>query len=398
MYRMRNPVRPYAWGSRTALPSLLGQSPSGEPQAELWMGAHAADPSWVETPVGERPLNEVIAEEPASVLGEPVAQHFQDHLPYLLKVLAAEEPLSLQAHPTADRATVGFREEERRGVPLDAPQRIYKDTNHKPEMIVALSWFHALCGFRRLDRTADLFDLLGVARLRDIASDLRERGEPALRDAVVELFATPQAARAEFVGWVSAACRSLGESGGEWGQEARWVASLARHYPGDPGVVVALMLNHVRLRPGEALFLPAGNLHAYLHGVGVEVMANSDNVVRGGLTVKHVDVAELLEVLDTTPRDVPLVVPRKSDGEARYAPPVEEFELVRLSLRRSSPHVLVPGRPRILLVTRGSAVVASAQGELELTRGQSCFVRADDPEVRVTGLGDLYHVEPAYPA
>jgi mannose-6-phosphate isomerase len=377
MDRLTNTVRPYAWGSTTALPALLGEEPTGEPQAELWMGAHPGAPS--RTPRG--PLDQVIAEAPERELGERTVAAFGPRLPFLLKVLAAGAPLSLQVHPNLDQAREGYEDEERRGVPIDAAHRNYKDANHKPELICALTEFDGLCGFRAPGQAADLIDALGVDSLKPYVDLLHARPEDAaLREVLTAILTADRAETAHTVAEAAAACARLGAEHAPY-------AEIARHHPGDPGVLAAMLLNHVRLQPGEALFLGAGIPHAYLSGLGVEIMANSDNVLRCGLTPKHVDVPELLRVVRFEARDPGVLRPEAApDGEEVYETPIDEFRLSRYVLPEGTPaRDLARDAPQILLCTAGSVHA----GEEELAPGQSVFVPAGE-KAAVSGAGTVF--------
>ncbi|MFJ7904962.1 mannose-6-phosphate isomerase, class I [Streptomyces sp. NPDC096198] len=377
MDRLDNTVRPYAWGSTTAIPRLLGAEPTGEPQAEMWMGAHPGAPS--RTPRG--PLNEVIGTAPEQELGARTVARFGPRLPFLLKILAAGAPLSLQVHPDLEQAKEGFADEERRGIPLDAPHRNYKDANHKPELICALTEFDGLCGFRAPDETAELLAALDVDSLKPYVDLLHAHPEEAaLREVLTALLSADPEEMARTVDEAAAACTRLG------GAHAPYV-DLAHHYPGDPGVIAAMLLNHVRLQPGEALYLGAGVPHAYLSGLGVEIMANSDNVLRCGLTPKHVDVPELLRVVRFEAGDPGVLRPEASpDGEEVYETPIDEFRLSRYVLPEgTAPHDLTRPVPQILLCTAGSVRV----GDQLLTPGQSVFVPADEP-AEALGGGTLF--------
>jgi mannose-6-phosphate isomerase len=380
MRLLRNPVRGYAWGSRTEIARLQGRPvPSPTPEAELWVGAHPADPSRVE-PEGA-PLTEVIAAAPARVLGPAVVAEFGPRLPYLLKLLAAAAPLSLQAHPDPAQAAAGFAAEEAARVPRGAPHRRYVDASHKPELLVAVSPFRALCGFRAPAAAADLLAGLAVARLEPAVAALRRGG---LEAAVRALLSFPAPERPVLVREVATAAAAAGEGYG-------LVGDLARRYPDDVGVVVALLLNDVRLQPGEAIFMPAGNLHAYLHGTGVEIMAASDNVLRGGLTPKYVDVAELLRVLrfhrlpDPVLRPVPV-----RPGVVTWPVPVREFALHRVSV---GPHVpdaeLDLAGPVTVLCLAGRVRADDGAAAVDLGPGRAGFAPAGSP-VRITGDGVAY--------
>ncbi|MGW2240107.1 mannose-6-phosphate isomerase, class I [Streptomyces sp. NPDC001759] len=377
MDRLDNTIRPYAWGSTTAIPALLGVEPSGEPQAELWMGAHPGAPS--RTARGT--LVEVIDAAPEKELGPEAVAKFGPRLPFLLKILAAGAPLSLQVHPDLAQAKEGYEDEERQGIPVDAPHRNYKDANHKPELICALTEFDGLCGFRDPLRAAELLDGLGVDSLKPYVDLLHAHPEDAaLREVLTAVLTADPGEMRHTVTEAASACARLG------GAYAPY-ADIAHHYPGDPGVIAAMLLNHVRLQPGEALFLGAGIPHAYLNGLGVEIMANSDNVLRCGLTPKHVDVPELLRIVRFEASDPGVLRPEASpDGEEVYETPIDEFRLSRYVLPEGgTPHDLTRDTPQILLCTAGSV----RAGEEELTPGTSVFVPAGE-KAEVSGAGTVF--------
>ncbi|MGW2458910.1 mannose-6-phosphate isomerase, class I [Streptomyces sp. NPDC001761] len=377
MDRLDNTIRPYAWGSPTAIPHLLGVEPTGEPQAEMWMGAHPGAPS--RTARGT--LVEVIDTDPERELGARAVAKFGPHLPFLLKILAAGAPLSLQVHPDLKQAKEGYADEERRGVPVDAPYRNYKDANHKPELICALTEFDGLCGFRDPVRAAELLDGLGVDSLKPYVDLLHAHpAEAALREVLTAILGAGPEEMAHTVAEATAACTRLG------GAYAPY-ADIAHHYPGDPGVIAAMLLNHVRLQPGEALFLGAGIPHAYLNGLGVEIMANSDNVLRCGLTPKHVDVPELLRIVRFEPSDPGVLRPEaSSEGEEVYETPIDEFRLSRYVLPEgSAAHDLTRDTPQILLCTAGTV----RAGEHELGPGRSVFVPAGE-RAEISGAGTVF--------
>ncbi|MBW8794653.1 MAG: mannose-6-phosphate isomerase, class I [Streptomyces sp.] len=372
-----NTIRPYAWGSPTAIPKLLGVEPSGEPQAEMWMGAHPGAPS--RTARGT--LIEVIDADPRAELGEEAVARFGPRLPFLLKILAACAPLSLQVHPDLEQAREGYEDEERRGIPVDAPHRNYKDANHKPELICALTEFDGLCGFRAPEQAAELLDGLGVDSLKPYVDLLRAHPEgAALREVLTAILSADREEMARTVAEATAACTRLG------GDYLPY-ADIAHHYPGDPGVIAAMLLNHVRLQPGEALFLGAGIPHAYLNGLGVEIMANSDNVLRCGLTPKHVDVPELLRIVRFEAGDAGVLRPEAApDGEEVYETPIDEFRLSRYVLPEGAEaHDLTLPTPQILLCTAGAVRV----GEYDLTPGRSVFVPAAE-KAEVSGAGTVF--------
>jgi mannose-6-phosphate isomerase len=384
MWQLNNGVRFYPWGSRTVIPELLGQPvPAERPHAELWIGAHPDEPS---TLADGRPLDQAIDADPEALLGGPVVTRFGARLPFLMKVLAADTPLSLQAHPTTAQAEVGFAAEEEAGIPHGDATRTFKDPFHKPELLLALTTFEALCGFRPVEESLHCLAKLQVPELKPTIAALARGG---LRAAIPQLIALSPGRRGTLVGAVAAAAsRFVAAHDPEFINTYRWAASLAETYPGDAGVVISLLCNHLKLAPGEAVFLPAGNLHAYLSGAGIEVMASSDNVLRGGLTGKHVDLAALIEVLDFTDGRVPVLHPVLGPGGLRYPVPVEDFDLTHVQLDVGSGSLTTRG-PQVLLCTEGSAVLASADGELTLQKGQAAFVPAGAP-VSARGPAVLY--------
>lgn len=408
MDRLSNTVRPYAWGSTTAIPALLGVAPTGEPQAEMWMGAHPGAPSRITrtgsapdatpgatpgtppapasapgTPphAAEQPLTDVIDADPVRELGQATVEKFGPRLPFLLKLLAAGAPLSLQVHPDLAQAQRGYADEERRSVPIDAPHRTYKDANHKPELICALTPFDGLCGFRRPIEAAEAMEALGVDSLKPYADLLRAHPEEAaLREVLTAILTADPAQMAETVTASAAAAEQLG---GAYAPYAR----LAHHFPGDAGVIAAMLLNYVQLQPGEALFLGAGVPHAYLDGLGVEIMATSDNVLRCGLTPKHIDVPELLRIVRFEATDPGILRPEASpSGEELYETPIDEFRLSRFDLSPgAAPVDLTAATPQILLCTAG----ALRTGDFGLVPGDSVFVPAGE-NAEVSGAGTLF--------
>lgn len=384
MWQLTSAVRFYPWGSRTVIPELLGRpSPADRPHAELWMGAHPDEPSRL---ADGRGLDAAIAAEPERLLGADVVARFGARLPFLLKVLAADAPLSLQAHPTTEQAQAGFAAEESAGIPHDDPTRTFKDPYHKPELLVALTPFEALCGFRPVEESLHCLAKLQVPELKPTIAALARGG---LRAVIPQLLAlTPERMTALVAAVTAAASRFVAAGDPEFINTYRWAATLARSYPGDPGVVISLMCNHLKLEPGEAVFLPAGNLHAYLSGAGIEVMASSDNVLRGGLTAKHVDLAALMEVLDFTDGKVPVLHPVLGPGGLRYPVPVEDFDLTRVQLE-DDPGILTTAGPQVLLCTEGRALLRGPDGELALVKGESAFVPAGAP-VQAQGPAVLY--------
>jgi mannose-6-phosphate isomerase len=373
VYPLTGAIRPYAWGSRTVIAELQGRpAPTEQPEAELWLGAHPGDPSTVAAATGPVSLATLIADDPMSQLGDRVVTAFGPRLPYLMKVLASEEPLSLQAHPDPDYAREAWaRQEADPSLP-----RNYTDAHHKPEMLVALTPFEALCGFRDPQAAADDLEALNIPSLDQVIKALRGAD---LRTAVELLLSWPADDRAALI-----------ESAATAGTSSL-TTDLAARYPGDPGVLVALLLNHVTLQPGEALWMPAGNMHAYLRGAGIELMAASDNVLRGGLTPKRVDVDELLKVLRFEVLDDPILRSTEiAPGVLTWQVPIPDFVLYRLTLDGTRPPTEVPATgPRIVLSVAGDLFVGQAVDgtPVELTAGAAAYAPADAGRIKVAGDG-----------
>ncbi len=367
------PVQHSAWGSIDAIPSLLGTPVDGRPHAELWMGAHERGPATLERDGVTRTLDEVIAANPVAELGSTVAGRY-GALPYLFKVLAAQRPLSLQMHPNPEQARAGYAAEDAAQVPVDAFHRSFRDRNHKPEMICAVTRFEGLCGFRDPKVTRSLLDRFALDELDPVSEALRRPDpERALRAALAWTVTQPEAEAAELAHLVAGRAAEITDPG-PFVDEIRWAGLIGDYYPGDLGIVTALLLNYVDLAPGEALFLGAGNLHAYLRGTAVEVMANSDNVVRGGLTPKHIDVPVLLELVDSNPTAAP--VQRAADAVHHYDAAVDEFSLTRVRGETAVERRLAG--PEIILVVGGTATVDVAGDPEALSRGQIAWIPASD--------------------
>ena len=384
MEHLEGALRPYPWGSHTLIAQLRGEpSPSPQPQAELWFGAHPAAPATV----NGQGLDEAIAADPAAALGKRVTEAHGDQLPFLVKLLAAAAPLSIQAHPSLEQAQEGFARENAEGIALNSPNRNYKDPNHKPELIVALTEFRALAGFRPVPDTAAFFAELGSAELDRYATLLPTDGEGDLRALFTTLISLPHQPRVELIESVQRAAVELAQkrTAPEWMVEAAEVyLELNQAYPGDVGVLAALLLNVLTLAPGEAAFLRAGQLHAYLSGLGVEVMANSDNVLRGGLTTKHVDVPELVKVLDFDTLENPRAEAVASNGGVEFQLPVDSFAVRVHSLADGETLAIDEDGPAIVLCTSGE--VRGADGFV-LSQGNGAWAPASEGEVELTAEG-----------
>jgi len=382
MQKLTGTLRSYPWGSRTLIPELRGEpTPSSRPEAEVWFGAHPVGSSLID----EAPLTDIIAADPRAALGPRVQQAFGDGLPFLLKLLGAAEPLSLQAHPSAEQAREGYERENAEGIALNAPNRNYRDPSHKPELVVALTDFHAMVGFRPLADTLELFSELDCPELDRYLTILDPSSEEdSLRGLFTTWITIPAAARVSLIDAIVTAARSELDRGDWISDVLRTVLDLQQRYPGDIGVLGALLLNHIVLAPGEALYLDAGHLHAYVSGLGVEVMANSDNVLRGGLTSKYVDVPELVRILRFNSITDPVVT--CDDGE--YQTPAAEFRLLRRDLAPAGAFTYSHDGPSIALCTAGEVQL----GNLGLRPGEAAWIPADDPEWEISSVegGQLF--------
>jgi mannose-6-phosphate isomerase len=389
---LKNTIQEYAWGSLTAIPELLGtMNPENKPQAELWMGAHPKAPSHVEYNDQWISLSDLIEKNPDVILGKKVSQKFDGTLPYLFKVLAAARPLSIQAHPSRKQAKEGFARENAEGIPLDAPHRNYRDANHKPECIFALTSFWALCGFRNRREIIAYFSKICPAGINKELDELKHRpGAEGLKRFFAFLMNLQDGRRKQIISETRQNIMALDGDDPVF----EWILRLSSEYPDDVGIFAPVLLNLVCLEPGQAMFLPAGQLHAYLDGVGIELMANSDNVLRGGLTAKHVDVGELLKVLDFNEYEVGFLKPQNIDPcETLYPSPVDEFILSMIVLE---PGDTYRGRKQraaeILLCTDGAAVLndIGSANKISLKKGTSVIVPAAVAGYEMKGKGVFY--------
>ncbi len=356
MLRLHSEIRGYDWGSRDFIARVQGRPhPTAAPEAELWIGAHADSPSMVD---GYGRLDDLIRSAPTAYLGEHTVAQFGPRLPFLTKLLAAQEPLSIQAHPSSEQASAGFND----------GNKSYIDPYHKPEMLVALTPFEAFCGFRDIAASIAALSALDLAELDPIVDALRHG---SLREAVTLIYALESPATIVK----------------EIADRHPTAARLAGHYPGDLGVVVTLLLNHMNLEPGQAVWMPAGTLHSYIEGAGIEAMAASDNVLRGGLTRKVVNVPELLQVLRFTPIEPPLVTPIALGPGVEYWPvPVPDFRLHRIRLTEGVETAKIdPAGPRTIFCLSGRVTVTDRPGELTLSGGESAFGAVTGGEITFTG-------------
>jgi mannose-6-phosphate isomerase len=412
IFKLNNKIKRYDWGSPDFIPGLLGFESDGGPWAELWMGSHPGSPSAAVLPSGEISLGELIAGDPRRFLGKKAAEQY-GVLPFLFKLLAAGKPLSVQAHPNKAQAREGFDRENRAGLAADAPDRCYRDSNHKPEIICALTPFTGMCGFRNPVEIRRLLEAFlnndprsPVPSPQSPSSIVREGFTPllqaleipdtaaALRNFLSALFGLTLEVRQALTEYILSADPLITD-------HYSLITNFAQQYPGDPAVIAPLYLNVFRLEPGEAVFLDAGVLHAYIHGFGVELMANSDNVLRGGLTPKHVDVGELMKVLEFSPYNPHIMKPSTGSSSFTYPTPCEEFSLAVmqrgtsvLSGPRCGLHgdgdgdvTFTPNGPAVCIVTDGEV---SVSGGMILKKGESAFIPADSGPLALQGKFTLY--------
>jgi mannose-6-phosphate isomerase len=403
LFKLKNQIKHYEWGSLHDIPRLLGVENRGIPWAELWMGVHPGGPS--ETEFRGRPvrLAELIGGDPERYLGKETAEQF-GALPFLFKLLAAGKPLSIQAHPNSEQSRRGFDRENRMGIPLEDPNRNYRDANHKPEILCALSPFTAMCGFREpedISRGLNTFLSHAPPSLREGLSSLRAALEEtsvsgALKAFLDALFGLSAETRRDLTGYIKG-FRPIEDLAGAAG---KYMARFAELYPGDPAIIAPLYLNLLELEPGEAIYLEAGVLHAYIEGFGVELMANSDNVLRGGLTSKHIDAPELMKVLDFSPRRPRILKPEKPDP-VYYTYPGSRGEFALSVMNGGGEGTPFPERgPAIVIVSRGEARLSVPGAGLTLGPGESAFIPARQPgePLDISGSFTAYIAAPPGPA
>ncbi len=390
MFTLVGALKRYPWGSTDAIPALLGAQPDGMPWAEYWLGAHPDGPA---TTADGRRLDDVIAQRPES-LGDGSRSAFGDRLPFLVKLLSAASPLSIQAHPSRAQAEAGHARENAAGMAPDSPLRSFRDDWPKPEVIIALDTFDALVGFREPARTAALLGALAVDELAPVVATLAaaEPTAEGTREAFLDVFAT---ATQEMVAALTAALAASGPAGEADADFRETARLLTEAYPDDPSVLAALMLNHTRLEKWQAMFVPAGTMHAYLRGVGVEVMGASDNVVRGGLTGKHVDLPVLTEIGDFRPgTPSPLTGREVAPGLLTYDTGAPEFQVWLVRSPDGTLQLPAADRARLVVGLSGELSLAGAT-VAAVTRGDAVFVDAGEP-LAVSGQGEAVLVSSAH--
>jgi mannose-6-phosphate isomerase len=389
IYRLENPVQRYAWGSVDGISDTLGiANPGGGPLAEVWMGAHPSAPSKALVGGEKIGLDELVRRDPEATLGPKVVDQLGRSLPFLFKVLSAGTPLSIQAHPSKRKAQLGYEREDLGGIPVDAAERNYRDPNHKPEMAVALTRFELICGFRPVSEILENMRLVAPGEFeRSLERLERDPSRVELSVFFYDLISADERSRSQLL---ATASRRLGElldtKAAPPGREGafRWALRIMDIFPGDVGAIIPLILNHIILEPGEAAFIAPGELHAHLTGTCLEIMANSDNVIRGALTPKFVDLPELVSVLSFNPERLPSVRPYPvAPCEEAYPTFVPDFEISRISIGPGRRYLRRSKGPEILLCASGRAVVACRTGaaggseRLTLERGEAAFATAD---------------------
>ena len=396
---LKNEIQDYDWGSYTFIQNLLGEMQTDTPWAELWMGDHPKAPSKVWINGQWQRLDQVIADNPEAILGAQSARRFSNALPYLFKVLAARQPLSIQAHPDAEQAKNGFERENHEGIPLTAPHRNYKDSRHKPECLCALTPFWAMKGFRPIPEMVSLFSDACPESLADAVEYLKQNPHAKGLQRFFEALMTLPEKKIQQVIEETAANAVANQNKND---EFRWIKTLHEIYPEDIGILSPILLNLICLQPGEALFLNSGEMHAYLDGAGIEIMANSDNVLRGGLTPKHIDVEELMRALDFTPRPLEILTPEPAAAcEIVYPTAAAEFALSVIEVNDACTYAQEHGNgPEILLCTEGAGEIQwDASDEiLTMPRGSSLLIPASVSSYRISGNARIYKAAVGAPA
>lgn len=383
MLKMTNKIQNYDWGSKNALTTLYGiQNPQNLPMAELWMGAHPKASSIVIDPISGNKitLKSLIESDPIRYLGEKVASQYH-RLPFLFKVLCAAQPLSIQVHPNKIYAEVGFAQENAADIPLDAPNRNYKDNNHKPELIYALTPFKAMNAFRPLAEIADLLDFVSAAH-PEIQLFVQQPSEEKLTKLFSQILSLGNEQKERALGVLKSALNS--RQGEPWNTIKR-MASL---YPEDNGLFAPLLLNVVEMQPGEAMFLYARTPHAYIEGTGLEIMANSDNVLRAGLTNKHIDIPELIANVDFIPKmsSSLYIQPKVTGNLCNYDIPVEDFAFCIYSINDTQVK-FENSTATILFCIEGELTIEANDKKTSILAGESIFISAIEKEITIFGSG-----------
>ena len=393
-FKLKNKIQEYDWGSKIAIPSMLGLPvPSEKPMAEMWMGAHPKASSEIEVNGKWVPLTQVISEDPVPILGKTVAEKFSKELPFLFKVIAASKPLSVQAHPNKKQAIEGFDKENKLQVPLDSPERNYKDRNHKPEVLCAIAKFEALKGFREIGQIISLLKRVVPLSLGKELTFLRKNPDS---HGLKKFYSSIMKMQQEEKEKVFEELLDNSKKYMDLDPAYSLVIRLNALFPLDIGIFSPLLLNRIVLNPGEAIYLPPGELHAYVEGVGVEVMANSDNVLRGGLTHKHVDIEELLNILNFSWEPVQVITPRNTgQSEAVYPVPAEEFVLSVINIDNKTNFLSQENRAvEIMIIIDGEVEIKNLHENkgIRLKKGESVLIPSAMPQYCLSGNATIYKV------
>lgn len=386
-YLLENSIQTYAWGSLDGIPEITGmKNIARQPMAEMWMGAHPGSPSKITVDGGSQPLDRFIADNPQECVGRASFRRFGPTLPFLFKILSIDSPLSLQVHPSAEQATAGFSRETALGIPLSSPQRNYKDDNHKSEIILALTPLTTICGFRDPAETVSLLTLFNIPLLDRIIADLRTTGN--YRVLCSYLLELPQHQIVTLLEDMKEKAAVLARSGPTLTRQACTLfLELTEFYPTDIGTLAPLYLHILILQPGDAVYLPTGILHTYIKGTGIELMSNSDNVLRGGLTSKHIDIPEFLSIVNPSTFYPGIIHPNTSSGLFRYLTESEDFELSTISLD-SGAIDLPADYPAIIIVISGNLTLSDALREtILLPKGKTVFIPASGRMLTISGKG-----------
>ena len=389
IFELENIIQHYAWGDKDAFRILFGiENPKDEPQAEIWMGSHPKAPSVLIDDDKKITFLDYINMDPVAALGEQSVAKFSSQLPFLFKVLSASKPLSIQSHPNLEQARIGFAKDNASGIPLTAYNRNYKDKNHKPELIYAITPFKALNGFRKIDSIIDLFDRLNIEMVKEPLETFKKNRS---RSGLISFYTWIMTLTEEQVYRLTTDAVAMSENN-KTEPAFEVLLQLNTFYPNDIGIMGALILNVVKLEPGQAMFLGDGELHAYIEGTGMEIMANSDNVLRGGLTPKHVDVAELLSTLTFNSGDVKILVPEPSGrkGEIVYHTPATEFEFSVISLDNEQFSCGAIRSAEILFCGVGSGIISFDDNEKTIKAGMSYLVPASVTNYTLSGSLTVY--------
>jgi mannose-6-phosphate isomerase len=389
---MHNTIQEYQWGSKSFISQLMGITNGEEkPQAELWMGAHPKAPSKIFYGGEEKSLCDLVKESPEQILGSSAASHFSGTFPFLLKIIAIDRPLSIQTHPNKAQAVRGFSRENKKNIPLNAFHRNYRDKNHKPELICALKPLFALKGFRKIEVILDLFSRIGKLpdelKISHLKDNPNQQGLKTFFHSLLKMKAIQQK---KITNEITAQAQMIESSDPVF----QWIIRLQQEYPYDVGILSPILMNLVELQPGEAIFIPTGDLHAYLEGAGIEVMANSDNVLRGGLTDKYIDIPELMRTLNFNPCDIEILRPFKTGKhELTYPLEIEEFRLSKITLKKGDFYLSKTKRNveiMICLKGNGSIIDLETTDRIELSKGFSIIIPASVKRYELQGNMIIY--------